>query len=166
MAKSQLTTSSILVHYSKDRDLLLACDASPYGVGAVLLHRMDDGTDKPIAFASRSLTPAERNYAQLDREALAIVFGSDNISSVAILSDHKPLKYLFGETKAVPPMASARIQRWALILGAYDYVIQYKAGAEHANADILSQLPLPDAPNPFRRRERPSFSCKRCKLLQ
>ena len=66
MAKSQLTTSSILVHYSSDRDLLLACDASPYGVGAVLSHRMDDGTDKPIAFASRSLTPAERNYAQLD----------------------------------------------------------------------------------------------------
>lgn len=63
-----------------------------------------------------------------------------------ILSDHKPLQHLFRETSGVPTLASARIQRWALILGAYDYSIAYKPGPEHANADVLSRLPLPESP--------------------
>ena len=63
-----------------------------------------------------------------------------------ILSDHKPLQHLFQETSGVPILASARIQRWALTLGAYDYSIQYKPGTAHANADVFSRLPLPDSP--------------------
>ena len=54
--------------------------------------------------------------------------------------------YIFDESKAVPLMASARVQRWALTLSAYTYSIQYKAGRDHANADGLSQLPLEDSP--------------------
>ena len=46
----------------------------------------------------------------------------------------------------MPPLASARIKRWPLILVAYDYTIQYKPGTDHANADLLSRLPLPDPP--------------------
>ena len=51
-AKESLTSDSIFVHFDPKRKLMLACDASPYGIGAVLSHRMDDGTDKPIAFSS------------------------------------------------------------------------------------------------------------------
>lgn len=151
-AKAQLTSDCLLVHYDPDRELVLACDASPYGIGAVLSHKMDDGQEKPVAFASRSLAPAERKYSQLDREALAIIFGVKKFQQFllgrrfTILSDHKPLQHLFNETSAVPTMASARIRRWALTLAAYDYTIAYKPGEKHGNADVLSRLPLPEAP--------------------
>lgn len=53
-------SNKILMHYSSDLDLILACDASPMGIGAVLSHKLSDGTDKPIAFISRTLTTCER----------------------------------------------------------------------------------------------------------
>ena len=60
-----------------------------------------------------------------------------------ICTDHKPLLSLFNEMKAVPQMAFPRIQRWAVILTAYEYEIVYKQGKHHGNADALSRLPLP-----------------------
>ena len=111
-----------------------------------------DGSEKPVAFASRSLNTAEKKYAQLEKEGLAIVFGVKKFNqyllgrSFTIYSDHKPLQHLFSESRPVPAMASARIQRWALTLGAYNYVIKYKPGEQQANADSLSRLPLPEVP--------------------
>eukprot|EP00731_Ephydatia_muelleri_P006059 Em0003g307a len=74
-AKEALQASSVLVHYDTDLPLVLAADASSYGVGAVISHRLPSGEEKPIAFASRTLTRSEENYAQLEKEALALVFG-------------------------------------------------------------------------------------------
>ena len=62
-----------------------------------------------------------------------------------IVSDHKPLQHLFSESKATPVLASAHIQRWSLILAAYNYNIQFKPGSQHNNADMLSRLPLPES---------------------
>jgi len=68
-AMSKLTSSCILTHFDPARELILACDASPYGVGAVLFYRMEHNSKKPIAFASRSLAPTEKKYAQLDKDS-------------------------------------------------------------------------------------------------
>ena len=73
--KQGLTSDALLVHCDGNRELRLACDASSYEMGAVISHVMDDGQERPTAYASRTFSLSERNYAQIEREALSIVFG-------------------------------------------------------------------------------------------
>ena len=151
-SKSELVADKVLVPYDEKRKLILACDASPYGVGAMISHVMDDGEERPITFASRTLTKNERNYSQIEKEALGIVFGVQKFDKYMhgrtfhLLTDHKPLLTILGPKTAVPTLAAARIQHWAVILQAYNYQVEYRSSAEHANADALSRLPCDISP--------------------
>ena len=150
-AKLKLTSAEVLAHYDPMLPLSLAADASAYGVGAVISHTFPDGSERPIAFASRTLTTSEKNYAQLEKEALSLVFGIKKFHQYlygrrfTLITDHKPLTTILGPKKGIPSLAAARLQRWAIHLSAYDYKIQYKSTHAHSNADGLSRLPLPAA---------------------
>uniref|UniRef100_A0A3Q2EGN4 Gypsy retrotransposon integrase-like protein 1 n=1 Tax=Cyprinodon variegatus TaxID=28743 RepID=A0A3Q2EGN4_CYPVA len=147
-AKKALQSDKILVHFDAELPIILACDASPYGVGAVISHQMKDGSERPIAFASRTLTKTEQNYSQIEKEALGLVFGVMKFHDYLygrkfiLTTDHKPLLKILGPKTGVPTLAAARLQRWALILAAYKYEIQYKRSEQHSNADALSRLPM------------------------
>ena len=84
----------------------------------MLLHRLKDGSTRPMAFASLSLNPAESRYAHLDKEGLAIVYGVKTFHQylfghmLVINSDHKPLLHIFDESKPIPTMACTRLQCW------------------------------------------------------
>ena len=110
---------------------------------------MPTGEERPVGFASCTLSPAECKYSQIDKEALTLVFRVRKYNQYLcrcqfeLKTDHKPLIHIFKETKATPTMASGRIQRWALALGAYKYTIHYKPGKSNANADVMSRLPPP-----------------------
>ena len=144
-----MTSDSVLVHFNPDLDLVLMCDASSYGIGAVLAHRMPDGSERPIGYASRSLSSAQRNYSQLEKEALALVFGIKRFHAYLfghrfeLITDHQPLLALLHEHRPTSPQASARVRRWSLLLSAYEYKLTFRKTHEHQNADALSRLPLP-----------------------
>ena len=148
MAKESLTSSSVLVHYDSTLPLQLTTDASAYGLGAVLSLVMPDCSEHPISFASRMLTAAERNYTQLEKEALALVFGIKKFHpylfgrKFTLVTDHRPLLAILGPKKMIPPLAAARMQRWALLLSSYSYDLEFRTSEKHANEDGLSRLPL------------------------
>ena len=128
-AKEALISSQVLAHYDPQLPVKLAADASAYGIGAVISHQYPDGTERPIAFASRTLTSSERNYAQLEKEALALVYGVKQFHAYlygrhfVLVTDHKPLMTILSPSHSIPPLAAARLQRWALTLSAYQYDI-------------------------------------------
>lgn len=137
--KTSLKSDQVLGFFSKHDDTIVEVDASPYGLGAILRQKCKDGLERVIMFASKTLTDIEKRYSQTEKEALAIVWACERFQyyllgrEFTLLTDHKPLIFMFGP-RAKP---CARIDRWILRLQSFQYKIQYKPG--HLNwADTLS----------------------------
>ena len=147
--KYAFTSETTLTHYNPGFPVELSVDASPYRLGAVIMHVYPNGTRRPIAYGSRTLNEHEMRYGEIDKEALAIIFGLKRFHvylygrHFTILTDHKPLERSFGPKTAIPPLAALRLQRWAIILTAFNYNIKFVPSKQNAVADALSRLPLP-----------------------
>ena len=145
--KQLLSSSNVLTFYSPELPLRLDTDASSVGLGAVLSHVMKDGSERPIEYISRTLSAAEKNYSQIDREALGIVWAVKRFHlylygrNFKLVSDHQPLVHIFNKNRRIPDMSSARVTRWAIFLMNYDFDIEYRPTKQHANCDMLSRLP-------------------------
>jgi hypothetical protein len=140
--KAKLTTFPCLVTPDWEKPFHVYCDASAVAVGATLCQPHDPGgKDRPIAFASRQLTISERNYSTTDRECLAMVFSAKKfrhyllLNPVVFFVDHLALRYMVNK-----PDLSGRVARWVLLLEELDYVVEYKPGRLHKQADHLSRL--------------------------
>ncbi|XP_064469808.1 uncharacterized protein K02A2.6-like [Ornithodoros turicata] len=144
--KMMLVSVDALTHFDPAKPIFLAADASSRGLGAVIYHKVD-GKDMAMAHASKTLTAPEKNYSQIEREALAIIFGVRKFHQYlwgrrfVLYTDHKPLTTIFGPKKGIPATTASRLQRWALILMNYTFDIQYTPTAKFGNADGLSRLP-------------------------
>ena len=149
--KDLFASNRLLNYFNPACETLLETDSSGYGIAAVLMQRKHPSDDwLPVQFTSRTLNDSERNYSNIEREALSVVFGCEKFhkfllgGKFVIHNDQQPLRKLFAHDKSVPSNCSARIQRWALKLSQYDYVFKYSKGVNNVNSDCLSRLPLPE----------------------
>lgn len=143
MLKQALTSAPVLRHPDFRREFFIQCDASEYGVGAVLFQRNDEGEENPIAFYSQKLNPCQRNYSVTEKECLAAVLAVKRfrpyveLMKFTIITDHASLKWLMSLKDL-----SGRLARWSLQLQAYDFSIEHRKGSENVVADTLSRLPI------------------------
>ena len=125
--KKAFSSSEVLVHYNPDYPLKLAADGSQYGVGAVISHTLPDGSEYPIAFASRTLNPSEFSYAQIEKEALALIYGVHTFHQYlfgrrfTLVTDHKPLTVILGLKKN----STISCCTSAVFLSVYQYNIEF-----------------------------------------
>ena len=147
--KALLSSDLVLTVYNPELELKLDTDASSVGLGAVMSHIDENGTERPIEYISRTLTKSERNYSMIEKEALAIVWATKRLHRYlfgrpfTLVTDHKPLESIFHPSRGIPSMVAGRLQRWSLFLSGYTYKIQFRPTGKHCNADLCSRFPLP-----------------------
>jgi len=142
--KDEISRTTNLQFYDKAKPITLQVDASTRGLGAVMLQ---DG--RPVAFASKALTEAERRYSNIEREMLGIVFGLERFHhyvfgrQITIETDHKPLESISQKNlHSAPP----RLARMLLRIQQYQVTVKYVPGKDIPLADALSRItPMPSS---------------------
>ena len=144
--KSDITQSPVLAYPNFDVEFVLETDACGNGLGAVLSQRQDDGVQHPVAYASRSLSPAERNYCVTDLETLAVVWAMQHFRAylyghvVTVFTDHSAVKSVLGS----PGSSGKHARWWSKVFGSgvKEVNIVYRPGKENDRADALSRNPV------------------------
>ena len=140
--KRAITNPPVLAYYNIKKPVTLTCDASKSGLGAACLQE-----GRPVAYASRALTETEQNYAQIEKELLAVVFACKRFDDfvygrpIEVETDHKPLVTILNKPLCAAP---TRLQKMMLTLYRYNINITYKQGKELHIADALSRAYLPE----------------------
>ena len=141
--KTLVTQSPVLRYFDVGKPVKISVDASSGGLGAVLLQN-----DQPVAYASKALSRSQINYAQIEKEMLAVVFGCTRfhdyiygLKEIQVETDHKPLESILKKPLHQAPM---RLQRMILQIQKYPLIVTYRPGKELLIADTLSRAYLPD----------------------
>ena len=141
--KQMMTSTPILALYDPNKDTVLMTDASGQGIGNALFQKQENGDLKPVSFSSRALTPTEKRYSTIEKEALGVTYGClknrDYLigRKFHIVTDHKPLISLLGQ-KDLSDLP-IRIQRFRLKLMAFMYTISHVPGKNLVIPDLLSR---------------------------
>ncbi len=139
--KRHLCSDPVLRLPNLTRTFVLRTDASDVGLGAVLLQVFEDGVF-PVAYASRKLSDAERNYAIVERECLAVVWAVMKFSlylsarRFVLQVDNQPLSFL-----NTAKLSNPRVMRWALAIQAFSFRLEAIRGSDNVGADFLSRAP-------------------------
>ena len=143
LLKRLLTEAPVLAYPDFKHEFILETDASGDGLGAVLAQKLN-GTVRPIAFASRTLQPHEKNYGVTELEALGVVWAVKHFrpylygNKCDVFTDHVALKSLLST-----PQPSGKLARWGMAIQELDLNIHYRPGKKNANVDALSLHPVP-----------------------
>ena len=141
LLRKHLCSAPILAYPSFDKPFVLQTDASNTGVGAVLAQIDNHGNEQVIAYASRTLSPREKNYTTMEKEALAVVFATKHFrvyllgNKFKLITDNSALTWLH----SLEP--KGRIARWVMDLQEFEFEVTHRPGKENSNADALSRLP-------------------------
>lgn len=148
--KELLVNSPALALYNPDLSTIISTYASDYGLGAVFSQIHPDNSERTLAFASRTLTPVERKYSTVEKEALACVWAVEKWKTYLwgrafkLHTDHQALTTLL--TTKGGDCSGKRIARWAARLLCFSYEVIFRPGCHNFTADCLSHLPLPYEP--------------------
>ena len=148
--KQALITAPVLGHPDFTLPFIIDADASDLGVGCTL-SQVQEGKERPIAYASRKFNQTEKNWPITEQESYAAVLGVRVFRSYilgrkfTIRTDHKALTFLHSKTQ----IPSGKVARWMMELQQYEFDLVYRPGARHVNADALSRNPHLDPDSPL-----------------